>query len=144
MSRSYPERPIIGVGVIVWSAGRVLLIRRAQPPREGEWSLPGGAQKLGETVAETARREVQEEAGIEIELGPLVAIVDLIEPDDRGRVRYHYTLLDYRAEATTTELAPGGDAADARWFSPDALASLGLWHETVRVIALSQRPPSCP
>ena len=132
------------MGVIVWARDRVLLIRRAQPPRQGQWSLPGGAQKLGETVAEAARREVREEAGIEIELGPLVAIVDLIEHDDAGGVRYHYTLLDYRAEAKTTELAPGSDAADARWFAPDELAPLGLWRETARVIALSQRPRPCP
>ena len=144
MSRRYPARPIVGIGVIVWAGERVLLIRRGQPPRQGQWSLPGGAQQLGETVAEAAQREVLEEAGIEIELGPLVAIVDLIEHDDAGRIRYHYTLLDYTAEAGTTALAPGGDAADARWFTPAEIAPLGLWSETVRVIDLARRLRRCP
>lgn len=144
MSRRYPARPIVGVGVIVWADDRVLLIRRGQPPRQGQWSLPGGAQQLGETVAETARREVREEAGIEIELGPLVAIIDLIERDEAGAVRYHYTLLDYGAEATTTDLVQGDDATDAGWFDPAEIGALGLWSETVRVIGLAGRLRACP
>ena len=81
MSREYPARPIVGVGVVVWHGERVLLVRRGKPPRVGHWSLPGGAQQLGETVAQAARREVMEEAGLEVALGDIVATVDLIERD---------------------------------------------------------------
>jgi ADP-ribose pyrophosphatase YjhB (NUDIX family) len=135
--REYPPRPVVGVGVVVWHGERVLLVRRGQPPRQGHWSLPGGAQELGETVAAAARREVFEETGLAIEVGEVLATVDMIERDGE-RVRYHYTLIDFSAEAVGAELRPGGDAADARWFAPEEVAGLGLWSETVRIIELAR------
>ena len=137
MSRLYPKAPVVGVGVVVWREDRVLLIERGKPPRVGQWSLPGGAQKLGETLAETARREVEEETGIAIELGEIVATLDLIERDDAGRVRYHYTLVDFVAEGLEADLQAGDDAADARWFSRADIDQLGLWSETLRIIDLA-------
>jgi len=64
MSREYPARPIVGVGVVVCRGEEVLLIRRGQPPRLGQWSLPGGGQEVGETIEEAVRREVREETGL--------------------------------------------------------------------------------
>ena len=146
MSRLYPEAPIVGVGVVVWRHDKVLMIKRGKPPRVGQWSLPGGAQRLGETLADTARREVREETGIEIELGDIVATLDLIDRDDEARVRYHYTLVDFVAEGMQSDLRPGDDAADARWFSRDEVERLDLWSETVRIIDLAaeKRPGRSP
>jgi 8-oxo-dGTP diphosphatase len=141
--RRYPARPIVGVGVVVWHRDRLLLVQRNKPPRRGQWSLPGGAQHLGETVAETARREVREEAGVEIDLGAIVATVDLIERDPDQRVRYHYTLIDFVAEAASATLRPGSDAADARWFTVAEAETLGLWSETMRIIRLARGQRSC-
>ncbi len=141
--REFPPRPLVGVGVVVWHGERVLLIRRGKPPRVGHWSLPGGAQKLGETVAEAARREVREETGLAVAVGEVLAVVDLIERDGE-RVRYHYTLIDFSAEAEGPELRPGGDAADARWFSLDQIAGLGLWSETLRIIELARGGRAAP
>jgi ADP-ribose pyrophosphatase YjhB (NUDIX family) len=143
VSREYPARPIVGVGVVVWQGDRVLLIRRGKPPRLGHWSLPGGAQQLGETVAEAARREIAEEVGLEVALGPIVATVDLIERDAHDRIRYHYTLVDFVAEAASAALRPGSDAADARWFTMAEIEALGLWSETVRVIRIAGEQRSC-
>ncbi len=137
LPREYPERPLVGVGIVVWHGERVLLIQRGKPPRVGQWSLPGGALELGETVAQAAQREVMEETGLAVEVGEVLAVVDLIERDG-DRVRYHYTLIDFSAEAERAELRPGGDAADARWFTLDELAPLGLWSETVRIIELAR------
>jgi ADP-ribose pyrophosphatase YjhB (NUDIX family) len=143
VTREYPARPIVGVGVVVWHGDRVLLVRRGKAPRWGQWSLPGGAQQLGETVAEAARREVEEEVGLEVALGEIVATVDLIERDPHGRIRYHYTLIDFVAEAPRAALQPGSDAADARWFSIEEIEALGLWSETVRVIGLARERRPC-
>ena len=141
--REYPLRPVVGVGVVVWHREQVLLVRRGKPPRVGHWSLPGGAQELGETIVAAARREVLEETGLVVEVGEVLAAVDMIERE-AGRVRYHYTLIDFNAEATGPELRPGGDAADARWFTPEEVAALGLWSETVRIIELARaRRSSC-
>jgi len=137
MNRQYPERPIVGVGVVVWRGDQVLLIRRGKPPRQGGWSLPGGAQKLGETVFETARREVREEAGLDIDVIDTVAVVDSINRDDGGRIEYHYTLVDVVAEWRDGEPQAGGDAAAAIWADAGNLDPYDLWRETVRVIGLA-------
>lgn len=139
--RAYPARPHIGVGVVVWKDGKVLLIRRGKPPREGQWSLPGGRQKLGETVRETAAREVREETGLEVEIGGLIDVIDSLTRDGGGAVEYHYTLVDFAAAWVSGEAQAGTDAAEAVWADPGNLAPYDLWDETLRVIALS-RPKS--
>lgn len=132
------RRPSIGVGAIVWRGPDVLLIRRGKPPRQGQWSLPGGHQEWGETVEDALRREVAEETGLEV--GPLrfVAVVDLLERDHHGAVLRHYTLLDYTAEAVGGTLLAGSDADAAAWFPPDTLAALPLWSRTREIIALAR------
>lgn len=137
-ARTYPQTPLVGVGAIVFNRGRVLLVRRAKDPRRGQWSLPGGLQKLGETVAEAARREVLEEASLAIRVLGLADVVDLIERDDgSGRVRYHYTLVDLVACCDDDAVRRGSDAAEVAWADVGALAGYGLWAETIRVIALA-------
>jgi len=137
MTREYPDRPFVGIGVVVWHEGRVLLVRRARPPRQGEWGLPGGLQELGEGVFEAARREVREETGLDIDILGIADVVDLIERDNLGRVRYHYTLIDVAAAAKTHEAVAASDAAEVVWADPDSLDAFGLWQETVRVIRRS-------
>ncbi|MFO1068056.1 MAG: NUDIX hydrolase [Geminicoccaceae bacterium] len=138
MSREFPERPIVGIGVVVWRGSRVLLIRRGKPPRVGQWSLPGGAQHVGETVEAAGRREVLEETGLPLAAIELLTVVDLIERATDDRVRYHYTLVDFVAEAGDGEPVPGDDAAEARWFAMDELPGLGLWTETLRIIDMAR------
>lgn len=139
MQRDFPERPIVGVGVVVWRDGRVLLIRRGKPPRAGSWSLPGGAQELGETVREAARREVREETGLELGELRLVDVVDSIERDDAGRVWRHYTLVDFTATVAGGSERAGSDAAALAWFRPEELEELGLWPATLAVVRAARR-----
>lgn len=134
MQRDYPQRPVVGVGVVVWRAGRVLLIRRGRPPRAGQWSLPGGVQELGETVREAALREVREETGLHIRALRLVDVIDSIERNAQGVVRRHYTLVDFTAEAEPGEARAASDAADTRWFSLDEIQALDLWPPTLELI----------
>lgn len=144
MSRDYPERPVIGVGTVVLRDQSVLLVRRANPPRRGQWSLPGGAQELGETLIEAARREVREETGIELAAISLLTVLDLIEPDAEGRIRHHYSLVDFVAEADPGEPVAAHDASDARFVALEDVGRLGMWSETLRVIelAVGRRPHS--
>jgi len=137
MSREYPDRPVVGVGVVVLAAGKVLLVRRGKPPREGQWSLPGGAQKLGETVFAAGAREVREETGLDVEVLGLLDVVDTIRNDESGRIRFHYTLVDVFAVVHAGALRAGGDAAEAAWFEVADVPGLGLWSETERMIALA-------
>ena len=134
MSRSYPERPFVGVGVVILRGEEVLLIRRGKPPRVGHWSLPGGAQELGETVNEAALREVLEETGVEIEIIGLVDVVDSIRRDGDGQVEFHYTLVDLAAEWRSGEARSGSDADGVRWVPIAEIDDLGLWSETVRIV----------
>lgn len=136
--RDYPSRPIVGVGVVVWRGDRVLLIQRGRPPRLGQWSLPGGGQMLGETVEQAARREVLEETGLTLARVELLTVVDLVERDATDAVRYHYTLVDFVAEAASGKARAGDDAAAVGWFDAEGTASLGLWHETLRIIGLAR------
>jgi ADP-ribose pyrophosphatase YjhB (NUDIX family) len=134
VAREYPERPVVGVGAVVWRGDRVLLIRRGTPPRLGQWSLPGGAQQLGETLVEAVVREVREETALALTDLRFLTTVDLIEREPGGRVRYHYTLVDFTAEAAPGEAAAGDDAAAVAWFGLAELDGLGLWSETLRII----------
>ena len=135
MNREYPDRPLVGVGVVIFRGDEVLLIRRGKQPRLGQWSLPGGLQELGETVFQAALREVREECGIEIDATGVIDIVDAITPDDAGRVRFHYTLVEVLAEWRAGEPVAGDDAMAVAWFDPEAVGALGMWEQTVRIIA---------
>jgi ADP-ribose pyrophosphatase YjhB (NUDIX family) len=133
-SREYPDRPVVGVGVVVWRDDRFLLVRRGKAPNQGQWSLPGGAQHLGETVFEAARREILEETALDVEILGLIDVVDGIKTDDQGRVQFHYTLVDVVAESGSGEAVAGDDAESVCWYRLTDLADLGLWSETERII----------
>ena len=137
MDRSYPTRPFVGVGAVIWQDDRVLLVRRGKPPRQSEWSLPGGAQHVGETVRETCLREIREETNLDVEIESLLEVIDGIFRDDDGRVQHHYTLIDFKARWLSGEAKAGDDVDDVRWVSLAELSDFGLWQETERVIRKS-------
>ncbi len=137
--RTYPARPIVGVGAVVWRGARVLLIQRGKNPGKGGWSLPGGAQELGETIEQTARREVFEEAGVEVGELSLLGAFDSIEPHNYGGLKYHFTLIDFEAEWLSGEPAPGEAETDARFFELAEIEALNLWHPIHDVIAASRK-----
>jgi ADP-ribose pyrophosphatase YjhB (NUDIX family) len=113
---------------------QVLLVQRGREPGKGSWGLPGGMLELGETLAEGARREVLEECGIEIEVGPLIAVFEPMQRDDAGRLRFHYVVVDYLARYVSGEPRPDDDADDARWVDLGALGQLPMRQETRDVI----------
>lgn len=134
-NRAYPERPMVGVGVVVLKQDSVLLIRRGKAPRRGEWSIPGGLQEIGETVFAAGAREVMEETNVAIGAPALIDIVDAIRPDKAGRVQYHYTLIDLVAEWASGEPQAGSDAMHAEWISFPRFEAMDVWGETKRIVA---------
>src|SRR5579864_6185592 len=95
MKREFPELPLVGVGAIIIDRSRVLLVKRAHPPIQGQWSIPGGVLEVGEMVREAAVREAREETGLEVEPGELLGVFDRVLRDAEHRVQYHYVLIDF-------------------------------------------------
>jgi ADP-ribose pyrophosphatase YjhB (NUDIX family) len=137
--REYPDRPWVGIGVVAFRGDAVLLVRRGKPPRDGSWSLPGGAQRLGERAEDAARRELREETGIEVGPLDLLAVVDGISRDEQGAVRFHYTIIDYCARWLSGEARAGGDVTEVVWAAPADLARYELTEAALRVIAEARR-----
>ena len=132
--REYPDRPFVGVGIVVLRENKVLLIQRNKAPDKGQWSIPGGKQRLGETVMQAVRRELLEETGVKIEKPTLIDVVDVIVPDDNGKIQYHYTLVDYQAEWLSGEGNSADDADDIKWATFDELNSIRLLEKTKEIV----------
>jgi len=130
----YPDVPRVAVGAIVFRAGRVLLVKRGQPPSQGLWAIPGGRVELGETLQAAAEREISEETGLTIRAGDPAYTFDAIERDAAGRVRFHYVIVDLLADYLDGEPRPGDDAREARWVAPQGLAELPVGQTTLDVL----------
>ncbi len=137
--REYPSRPIVGIGVVVLKRDAVLLIQRGKPPNMGSWSLPGGAQELGETCEAAARRELEEETGLEVGELTLAACFDSIRHDEAGQIHYHYTIIDYAARWENGDPRPGGDVTRARFVALNGLEEYNLTGAAQDVIRTARR-----
>lgn len=134
-TRQYPQRPIVGVGAVIVDAGKVVLVRRRYEPLAGQWSLPGGTLELGETLETGAAREMREETGLHVEVGPIIEVFDRIMLDEECRVRYHFVLVDYLCRPVGGTLKSGSDVDDAILVSPASLGAYDLTDKARAVIA---------
>jgi ADP-ribose pyrophosphatase YjhB (NUDIX family) len=134
MSRLYPSLPVVGVGAVILRKGEVLIVRRANPPLQGEWSIPGGALDLGEKLRDGVAREVREETGLEVEVGPVLDVFDSIFPDADGHTQYHYVLVDYLCHPLPGTAVAASDASELRWAKPEELPALGMKQVTIDLI----------
>ena len=132
--RHYPARPIVGVGAVILDGPRVLLVRRAHEPLKGEWSLPGGAVELGETLETALAREVLEETGLDVVVGPVVEVIDRVHRAPDGRVEYHFVIVDYLCTVRGGVAAHGSDASDVRWVPIADLSPYRLTDKAIGVI----------
>ena len=130
----YPDFPRVGVGAIVIKDDKVLLVKRGIPPSKGLWAIPGGHVELGETLQETAEREILEETGIVIRAKKPVYTFDLIERDDTGEIRFHYIVVDLMAEYVRGEPLGADDALEARWLSWEEIEALPVSQNTLKLL----------
>ncbi|MBL8545492.1 MAG: NUDIX hydrolase [Hyphomonadaceae bacterium] len=128
MNEAQESKPVAAAGVVCLRGGEVLLIRRGAPPREGEWSLPGGRIEFGERAADAALRELREETGC---VGEIIGLIDVVDGLMGDR---HYVLIDYAVRWVAGEPIAGDDAREAAFFSAGEIAALGMWSETIRII----------
>ncbi len=131
MTREYPDRPVVGVGAIIIENDRVLLIQRGHAPMQGEWSLPGGALEVGETLEDGVKREVLEETGLHVKPVARVEVFDRIARDKSGRVQYHYVLVDFLCRVTGGSASCASDAMDLRWATRDELDEIAPFTRAV-------------
>lgn len=135
-ARHYPTHPVVGVGaVIVTTDGRVVLVKRTREPLAGQWSLPGGTLELGETLEAGTAREVLEETGLIVDVGPVVEVFDRILVDDENRVRFHFVLIDFLCHPRGGTLAAASDVSDAIAVDPRDLGRYLMADKTRDVIA---------
>lgn len=116
MKREFPYNPIVAVGGIVLKSGKILLVKRQNPPDKDMWSIPGGAVELGETLSEAVQREIKEECGIKVDNGQIIAVIDKIYYAESG-ILYHYEIVDFEFKDFIGNPHPGSDALDTRFFT---------------------------
>lgn len=134
--RRYPDRPILGVGgVVLMGDGRVVLVKRKYEPAAGTWTLPGGAVEIGETARAAAAREILEETGLVVDVGPVVDVIDRIFRDEDGRVEYQYVVVDYACTPQAGTLAAGSDVDEVALAGPADLDRFALTEAVKSVLA---------
>ncbi|MGA8833037.1 MAG: NUDIX hydrolase [Desulfomonilaceae bacterium] len=133
-SREYPARPLIGVGALIIQGSNIVLVRRSKPPSQGEWSIPGGLARVGETLSQAVIREALEETGLNVRPGSLVELVERIVQDRNKSVQYHYVIADYKCSLISGALVAGSDASEACWAQKDRLGDFKLPAITLSVI----------
>jgi len=132
--RRYPQRPIVGVGALIFRRGRILMAQRGKEPLKGWWSLPGGALETGEKLDHAVRREVLEETGLIVEPMEVFEIFERIMKDEAGAIEYHYVLVDYVCRITGGEPCAGDDVCRVEWMRLEELKDLQITEGTLAVI----------
>jgi len=113
--RLYPKQPFVGVGAVIVCSKNILLEKRGNEPGRGKWSIPGGIVELGEEAEATVVREVMEETNLIVEKPVLIDVVDNVERDEDGRIKYHFVIVDYFVRLKAGKLRASSDATELRW-----------------------------
>lgn len=131
----YPDAPRVAVGAVVFHRGRVLLVKRSNPPARDQWAIPGGRVRLGESLRQAAERETLEETGVRVEAREPVCTFDVVRRDPDGKVRFHYLIVDLEADFKEGRPHPGDDASAASWISASDMQSLPVSETTRRLLS---------
>lgn len=115
MKRLYPDQPVVGIGAVVIQDGKIALIKRGNEPSKGKWTIPGGLVELGESLEAAVIRETKEEVCLDVENPTLIGVVDNVDLDEQGKVKYHYVIIDYLVHVKFGVIQAASDAEELRW-----------------------------
>jgi 8-oxo-dGTP diphosphatase len=124
--RLYPEHPVVGVGAVIINEGKIVLIKRGNEPSKGKWTIPGGLVELGESPEQAVIRETKEETGVDAQNPSLIDVVSNVDLDEKGRIKYHYVIVDYLVRAKGGKLGAASDAEELRFASFDEVEKYDL------------------
>jgi 8-oxo-dGTP diphosphatase len=133
--RHYPDRPYLAVSAVIVRDGEFLAVRRARPPMQGLFTLPGGCVEAGESLAEAVQREVREETGLTIETVALAGYREVVTRDDAGRVQRHFVILTFAARWVAGEPRLNEELLEARWMRPAGLRELSTTEGLAEIVA---------
>jgi 8-oxo-dGTP diphosphatase len=126
VKRLYPDQPVVGIGAVIIQNGKIALIKRGNEPSKGKWTIPGGLVELGENLEAAVIRETKEETLLDIENPQLINVVDNVDLDEQGKVKYHYVIIDYLVHVKAGEIQAASDAAELRWVLFDEVENYNL------------------
>jgi 8-oxo-dGTP diphosphatase len=115
MKRLYPDQPVLGIGAVIIKEGKIVLIKRGNEPSKGKWSIPGGLVELGENLEAAVIRETKEETCLEVQTPRLIDVVENVDLDEHGKIKYHYVIIDYLVQVKAGTIQAASDAAELRW-----------------------------
>ncbi len=115
MKRLYPDQPVVGIGAVIIKEGEIALIKRGNEPSKGKWTIPGGLVELGENLEAAIIRETKEEVCLDVDNPQLIDVVDNIDLDEQGKVKYHYIIIDYLVHVKSGNIQAASDAEELRW-----------------------------
>lgn len=134
-----PEQPVIGVGAVIFQNDAVLLVKRKNPPYQGQWAIPGGKVQLGETLQQAAEREILEETGIKIKAEQSIYSFELIEKDEQGNVLFHYVIIDLAGRYVSGNITASDDAIEAKWVTNEEALKLNVNQTTKQLLSEKYR-----
>jgi 8-oxo-dGTP diphosphatase len=143
-TRTYPDRPALGVSIAVFRAGRVLLARRARPPFKGVFSLPGGLVEAGESLESAALRELREEVDVDARIVAFNQYVESIDRDGSGKIRHHYVIASFAGAWIAGEAKQGPEATETIWALPSSLPALDCTPQLIAVVEAAENLLNAP
>jgi 8-oxo-dGTP diphosphatase len=126
VKRLYPDQPVVGIGAVIINQGKIALIKRGNEPSKGKWTIPGGLVELGESLEAAVIRETKEEVCLDVENPCLIGVVDNVDLDEQGKVKYHYVIIDYLVHVKAGAIKAASDAAELRWVPFDEVETYNL------------------
>jgi ADP-ribose pyrophosphatase YjhB (NUDIX family) len=126
VKRLYPDQPVVGIGAVIIQDGKIALIKRGNEPSKGKWTIPGGLVELGESLEAAVIRETKEEVSLEVDNPRLIGVVDNVDLDEEGKVKYHYVIIDYLLQVKSGNIQAASDAEELRWVPFDEVENYNL------------------